>query len=225
MSDGGEDLRQWRLPRGRHGLPREIIVRSQRERLLAAVVRVIADKGYEATTVADILTVAGVGRESFYELFDDKLACMRTAHALLVDDLEARVRVAYEAPGPWVDRVSAGLAAALEWFAADPDVGRFILVEMSAVGPLARERFFNDFTRFVHLLDAGVETAGRAPDMPQASSLAVSGTMTRVYEAIVSNRTAELPSLLPELTFEMLVPFVGEDTARAERTRVAARAG
>lgn len=225
MSEGAEDLRQWRLPRGRHGLPREIVVRSQRERLLAAVVRVIAEKGYEATTVADILTVAGVGRESFYELFDDKLACMRTAHKLLVDDLEARVRTAYEAPGPWLDRVSAGLAAALEWFAADPDVGRFILVEMSSVGPLARERFLEDFTRFVRLLDAGVEQDGRVPDLPQASSLAVSGTMTRVYEAIVSNRTAELPGLLPELTFEMLVPFVGEDTARAERTRVAALAG
>ncbi len=224
MSERGEDLRQWRLPRGRHGLPREIVTRSQRERLLAAVVRVIADKGYEATTVADILTVAGVGRESFYELFDDKLACMRTAHVLLVDDLEAQVRAAYDTPGPWPDRLSAGLAAALEWFAADPDFGRFILVEMSSVGPLARERFLADFTRFIRLLDAGVADAGRDPDVPQAASLAIGGTLARVYEAIVSDRTAELPGLLPDLTFEMLVPFVGEGAARAERSRVAAGA-
>ena len=144
---------------------------------------------------------------------------MRAAHVLLVDDLEAQVRAAYDAPGPWVDRVSAGLAAALRWFAADPDVGRFVLVEMSAVGPLAREHFLADFTRFIRLLDSGVSAT---PDVPQAASLAVGGTLTRVYEAIVSNRTAELPGLLPELTFEMLVPFVGEDTARAERSRVAA---
>jgi AcrR family transcriptional regulator len=223
VSEPEADLRQWRLPRGRHGLPREIITRSQRERLLAAVVRVIANKGYEATTVADILVVAGVGRESFYELFEDKLECMRAAHVLLVDDLEAQVRGAYDAPGPWVDRVSAGLAAALEWFAADPDVGRFILIEMSSVGLLARERFRHDFTRFIQLLDSGVERDGPSPDLPQAARIGVGGTLARVYEEIVSQRTADLPSLLPELTFELLVPFVGEDKARAERERVAAR--
>ena len=168
MSERGEDLRQWRLPRGRHGLPREIVTRSQRERLLAAVVRVIAEKGYKATTISDVLEVAGVGRESFYELFDDKLACMRAAHVLLVDDLEAQVQAAYDVPGPWVDRVSAGLGAALRWFAADPDVGRFVIVGMSAVGPLAREHFLADFTRFIRLLDSGVSAT---PDVPHAASL------------------------------------------------------
>ncbi|MFN8216202.1 MAG: TetR/AcrR family transcriptional regulator [Solirubrobacterales bacterium] len=219
MSEGFADLRRCRLPRGRHGLPREIVTSSQRERLLAAVVRVSAEKGYEATTVGDILAVAGVGRESFYELFDDKLACMRTAHALLVEDLEAQVRAAYEVPGPWVDRVSAGLAAALGWFAADPAAGRFVMVEMSRVGPGARERLLAVFTRFTALLDAGFAAT---PDLPRAARLALGGTVTRVYEAVVSDRTAELPGQLPELTFELLVPFVGEETARAERGRLAA---
>jgi AcrR family transcriptional regulator len=223
VTEGDGDLRQWRLPRGRHGLPREIVTRSQRERLLAAVVRVIANKGYEATTVADILEMAGVGRESFYELFEDKLECMRTAHALLVDDLEAQVRAAYDSPGRWVDRVSAGLEATLRWFAADPDVGRFVLIEMSSVGPLARERFSQDFNRFIELLAAGVERDGPSPDLPRAASLGVSGTLARVYEEIVSERTDELPGLLPELAFELLVPFVGEEAAQAERERVAAK--
>src|SRR3954452_15623928 len=98
MSDKGDDLRKWRLPRGRHGLPREMVVRSQRERLLAAVVRVAADKGYEATSVADILEEAGVGRESFYELFADKRDCILAAHTVFVDHLEATVRAVYEEP-------------------------------------------------------------------------------------------------------------------------------
>ena len=92
MTDKPEDLRQWRLPRGRHGLPRELVERSQRERLLAAVVRVTVANGYESTTVGDILGEAGVGRESFYELFDDKLDCTLAAHKILVDDLEEQVR-------------------------------------------------------------------------------------------------------------------------------------
>src|SRR5947199_1994729 len=95
VSDSPEDLRRWRLPRGRHGLPRELVERSQRERLLAAVVKVTVAKGYEATTVGDILAEAGVGRESFYELFEDKLDCLLAAHKILVDDLEQQVREAH----------------------------------------------------------------------------------------------------------------------------------
>lgn len=222
MSSGHEDLRKWRLPRGRHGLPREIVTRSQRERLLAAVVRVIAAKGYEATTVADILDEAGVGRESFYELFEDKRQCMLTAHSLLVDDLETRVRAVYTAPGPWEDRVRDGLAVTLEWFASSPDVGRFTLVELSAIGPASLERFQADFSRFVRLMDEGRGEEAPCPDLPQATSLAVSATLARVYEEVVHERTAELPSLLPELTFELLVPFVGEEAARAQGRRAAA---
>ena len=84
VTDSESDLRKWRLPRGRHGLPRELVTRSQRERLLAAVVRVAAANGYESTSVADILEEAGVGRESFYELFEDKRDCLLAARGILV---------------------------------------------------------------------------------------------------------------------------------------------
>jgi AcrR family transcriptional regulator len=219
VTDTPEDLRKWRLPRGRHGLPREIVTRSQRERLLAAVVRVTATRGYEATTVADILEEAGVGRESFYELFDDKLDCMMAAHTVLVDDLESRVRSVYTRPGDWADRVRDALAAALEWFAADPAAARFTLVEMAAVGTSSRARFSADFNRFTSLVEEGLEGSGPRPDLAGAPSLAVGGTLARVYEEIVFERTARLPSLLPELTYEVLVPFVGEEVARAEQQR------
>jgi AcrR family transcriptional regulator len=221
VSGGGDDLRRWRLPRGRHGLPREIVERSQRERLMAAVVRVTTAKGYEATTVADVLEEAGVGRESFYELFSDKRECMLAAHAILMDDLDGKVRAAYLKPGAWEERVTDALAAALEWFAADPAVSRFTLVELAAAGPISRERFRDEFGRFVELLDDGREGAP-PPQLPQASELAVSATLARVYEEVVRERTAALPSLLAELTFELLVPYVGEEDAREQQRRAAA---
>lgn len=198
-------------------------MRSQRERVLAAVVRVIAAKGYESTTVADILDQAGVGRESFYELFDDKRQCMLTAHSLLVDDLVGRVEAVYSTAGPWEDRVREGLSVALDWFASSPDVGRFTLVEVSAVGPASLERFEAEFNRFIKLLDDGRGDGAPQPQFPQAASLAISGALARVYEAVVRKRTAELPSLLPALTFELLVPFVGEEAARVQERRAAAR--
>jgi AcrR family transcriptional regulator len=217
-----EDLGQWRLPRGRHGLPRELVTRSQRERLQAAVVRVTAAKGYEATTVADILAEAGVGRESFYELFDDKRDCTLRAHALLVDDLEAKVRAAYTQGGAWADRLRQALAAALEWFAADPAAARFTMIELAGVGPDSRVRFQATFQRFVELIDEGVEEDGPGPELARATSLAVSALLGRVYEEVFLGRSAELPSLLPELTYELLVPYVGEEAARSEQRRAVA---
>jgi AcrR family transcriptional regulator len=219
MNERGEDLRKWRLPRGRHGLPREMVVRSQRERLLAAVVRVSAAKGYEATSVADILEEAGVGRESFYELFEDKRDCILAAHAALVDHLEATVRSVYEEPGPWPGRVRKAVAAMLDWFAADPAAAKVTIVELAAVGAVSRERFQQDFQRFTRLLEEGRE--GPPAGRPQASELAIGVGLAKVYEEVVRGRTADLPKLLPELTYEVLVPFVGEEAARVEQLRAA----
>jgi AcrR family transcriptional regulator len=216
VTDNREDLRKWRLPRGRHGLPRELIERSQRERLLAAVVRVTATKGYENTAVADILAEAGVGRESFYELFDDKLDCLLAAHTLLVDHLEATVKAAYEEPGPWVDRVRKSIAAMLEWFASDPAAARVTVVELAAIGSAGHKRFQEQFRRFSKLLEDGLDLVELGSARPQASELAVGASLARVYEKVIQGRAVELPGLLPEMTYEILVPFVGEEVARAQ---------
>src|SRR4051794_19917861 len=109
----GPDLRLWKLPRGRHGLPPEGVARSQRERLPAAVVRDSAEGGYQATSVAEVLEVAGVGRESFYKHFRDKEDCFVAANDALVQALEERVAEAYATPGAWPERVRNGLATTL----------------------------------------------------------------------------------------------------------------
>lgn len=222
MIDDHQDLRQWRLPRGRHGLPRELVERSQRERLLAAVVKVTVRKGYESTTVGDILGDAGVGRESFYELFDDKLACVVAAHKLLLDDLEEQVRAAYVGDGPWPERAREGLEATLEWFAADPEASRFLLVETSTVGPTFRSIFKREYARFTNMLDDGFDDSTPRPELTEATSLGVGALLARIYEEILLDRVAELPRLLPDLTYGFLVPFVGEEAAREQQQIAAA---
>lgn len=193
------------------------MIHSQRTRLEGAVVAVAASKGYEQTTVADVLESAGVGRETFYEMFDDKRDCMLAAHARLVDELEARVRCAYLEPEsePWPQRIRAAVATALDFFAARPEVARFMLVELFAVGAPAREVFQEGFNRFVVLLEEGLDE-DRLDDGPvRATPLAVGAVAARTYEEVISGRAEELPRLLPELTYELLVPFVGEEEAQA----------
>jgi AcrR family transcriptional regulator len=213
------------LPRGRHGLPREEVVRSQRKRLLAAAARVCAERGYDATTVATILAEAGVGRETFYELFEDRRACVLEAHQVLLDDLIERVRVAYTGPGEWVERCRATIAALLDWFAADPPAGRFLLVELPAVGPEFHERFQAGFDRFVAVIDSGLDPTLPRTDPLPATSLAVGAAISRVYGEVGAGRTEDLPALEPSLTYEVLVPFLGEAAAREATLAEVPRAG
>ena len=54
--------------------------RSQRGRLICAIADAVAAKGYAATSVADVIALAGVSRKTFYEHFGDKEACFLAAY-------------------------------------------------------------------------------------------------------------------------------------------------
>jgi AcrR family transcriptional regulator len=209
-----------RLPRGPHGLPREEIARNQRQRLLAAMVRVCGEKGYEATSVADVLETSGVGRETFYELFDDKRDCFLAAHTLLIEDLVAQVRGAYdEGEAPWPQRVRAALTRLLDWLAADPYAARFTVVELTAAGPGYAERFQTYFHALTEILEDGRALSETARDLPHIANIAAAGIFARVYEEVALGHAESLPDLLPTLLFEVLVPFFGEEVAREESER------
>ncbi len=76
-------LREKRLRPGR-GTPRQEAKKNQRERLFAAMVATVDEKGYEATTVADLVELSGVSRSAFYKHFEDKQACFLAAVEELV---------------------------------------------------------------------------------------------------------------------------------------------
>lgn len=65
-----------RLPSGRHQLSREQVASSQRERLFAAVIAVVGERGWSATRIADVVARAGVSRATFYAHFPSLDACL-----------------------------------------------------------------------------------------------------------------------------------------------------
>jgi AcrR family transcriptional regulator len=136
-----------RLPRGTHGLDPSLVAASQRTRLLEAVGGAVADQGYAATTIDDIVRGAGVSKKTFYEHFQDKLGAFLAAYEAASDELYEHVRVAQDGVSPtddaWLERTHAGIRAYLRWLAAEPALARVFLVEVAAAGPEAlacRER-------------------------------------------------------------------------------------
>jgi AcrR family transcriptional regulator len=132
-----------RLPRGTHGLDPSLVAASQRTRLLEAVGRAVAEKGYAAATIDDIVRGAGVSKKTFYEHFEDKLGCFLAAYEAASDELYEHVRAAQDDADDWVARTHAGIHAYLRWLAAEPALARVFLIEIAAAGPDAlacRER-------------------------------------------------------------------------------------
>ena len=131
-----------RLPRGTHGLDPSLVAASQRTRLLEAVGRAVADKGYAAATIDDIVRGAGVSKKTFYEHFADKLDCFLAAYEAASDELFEHVRAAQEGADATTGspRTRAGIHAYLRWLAAEPALARVFLIEIAAAGPEALER-------------------------------------------------------------------------------------
>jgi AcrR family transcriptional regulator len=128
------------LPRGRHGLRRDEVEQAQRLRIAVAMAAAIHAKGYVGTSVADVLAVAGVSRETFYQLFSSKLECFLDACDLVADDLLDQVTAAIDGGAGPLDRLERGFAAYFDAIAADLATARLLLVEVHAAGPEAMQR-------------------------------------------------------------------------------------
>ncbi|MFI7004029.1 TetR/AcrR family transcriptional regulator [Nocardia sp. NPDC050175] len=143
MTESATSARQ--LPRGRHGLPREQVVASQRERILIAMAEAMVENGYVGTSVAAILKRAGVSRETFYEQFRSKEACFEAAYERAVQNLLGRIAEASDEQAPEPDsdgmaRMDRIFAAYLQHLVDDPASARLFLVEVYAVGSAAISR-------------------------------------------------------------------------------------
>jgi AcrR family transcriptional regulator len=143
-----------RLPRGSHGLTREQVVQSQRTRIFGAMAHVMAEKGYGATSVADVLRRAQVSRETFYEQFTSKQECFLAAFEAAVEFVFERATTATAvADDAGVDRFDRALRSYLDILAEHPAVGRLFLVEVYAAGPVAVERRIALQQRFADALN------------------------------------------------------------------------
>jgi AcrR family transcriptional regulator len=106
---------------------------AQRAKVLEAMVRAVAEKGYGAATVADAVRLARVSRGTFYALFESKEACLASAYRLGCEVLEARVTAAVREAADWREELRLGMRAYLGALEEDPVFARVYLLEWPAV--------------------------------------------------------------------------------------------
>jgi AcrR family transcriptional regulator len=166
------------------------IASSQRARLLAAMANVVAEKGYVATTVADVVSSAGVSRSTFYELFASKEACFLDAYNQGVEDLLLAVRGAvHEADHDWRAQLRAGIRAYLDRLARTDHFARVYIEEIHAVGAVGLNARADGLRRFADRYHASFSQArGADPTLrephPDALLVLCAGTEQLVAERL-----------------------------------------
>jgi AcrR family transcriptional regulator len=195
------------IKRGPRSMTPEAVAATQRERLYDALVHTVADKGYASARVSDICTAAGVTRPAFYALFAGKedafLATYRHGTSVvlrLMDD-------AYAEAGDWRTGAQAALKVLLDVLSSVPAFAMMAIVEIDAAGPEARRERTELLGRFGRFFTD-------APPVPDGLvDTVVGGVYAAIYGHVSTGRVAELPSLLPMLSYFMMAPFLGRDGA------------
>lgn len=191
------ELRDRRLHPG-SGTPRQEVVRNQRERLFAATVAVVSGKGYEATTVADVIELSGVSRSAFYSHFSNKAECLAAALADLIEPTVAELTEARE--GARVpDRAKVVFSRFFELVAANPAAARAWFVELPAageVGEAVERRGFESLAVLVDRLDAAEGGPALGPPLVE---VILGGVGKLIHTRLARGEAGELTALTADL--------------------------
>lgn len=219
------------LPRGRHKLPREAVKASQRERLLRAMAELVGERGYEATTVPQVVAAARVSSNTFYGFFTDKTDCFIALCEQLGDELFeqlASIQAGADQPADALDALNRGIRAYLQWWSDRPALARAYFVELPHAGPRAIEERDRQLERFEAILRY---IAGHArelfPDAPPLRDVEVlaAGVVTRelVAREVAAGRVKQIDQIEDELRHVLIKLLVGDAEAAAAEGRATPR--
>lgn len=184
-----------------------------RARICETMARVVAERGYGAATVADVVAAARISRRTFYEHFEDKEACFLETYRIGCENGIGQVDDALralEAPD-WRTRLRVSLEAWVSMLADEPHFARVLLIDVLGAGPRAlamRERVLAEYVAHYRRLQdlARIEE----PDLPAVSDeflrALVGGIAELVQQVLLERRSKEIPGQLRALT-DTLVRF------------------
>lgn len=195
------------LPRGRTSLDPADAIAHQRARLLRAVISAVADKGYQATTIADIVQRARVSRSVMYREFDGKLDCFLAAIEAGLEMVTERITQAIaEVSDGSLDTVARAISRAyLQTCATEPDHARAWVLELAAAGPegvAARDRYVDGFAALTREIDGRFGSGRARPDEHYVAL--VGGINELVGREVRAHAPAALPRLEDAITMALV---------------------
>jgi AcrR family transcriptional regulator len=202
------------LPPGRPALSKEEVAANHRERILHAAAQLAEQKGYNATTIADITREAGVDGRAFYAAFADKQEAFMAVHEIGVQHVMTATAGAFFTGASWPERIWEAGRAFAGFLERNPMIAHVGFVEAYAVGPGAVQRVEDSHITFTIFLQEGYQQNLRAA---APSRLALEAIITSIFEIVYREaRRSEEPrptEMLGHMAFLALAPFLGADNA------------
>lgn len=195
-----------RLPRGTHGMDPADVVHSQRMRMYVGVLEVVAERGYAATTVADIVARATVSRRTFYQQFRDRDECFAAAFdvavELVIEQLDASI--ANTPHTDWRALIRTTLAEYLRTLADYAFCARALHIECLAAGPAVAEQRRLMKSKLAQRMQGafyiGRGTGDIPTDVPAEIFDALIGAIDdRIRDCLQVSGPQTLPALAPHL--------------------------
>ncbi len=206
-------------PPGGNGVVRERVAGIQRARLVAAMSEVACERGAANITTALVVGRAGVSRRTFYEIFADCKECFLAA----LDDSIVRatnhVAPAYEAAGSWRERIRAALTALLGFLDQEPVIGRVLIVESLAGGPVAIAHRSRIMDQVLPVIDAGSEKGANPQLTPITAEGVLGGVFAVIHKRMLEHTNEPFVTLTNPLMSMIVLPYLGRSAANQELAR------
>ncbi len=191
---------------------------NQRERIFGAMVACVAERGYSATSVTDLVEVSGVSSRSFYDLFADKEACFVAALESLIqaaitfigqsvgerhgESAPAGIRLPKEPPAAptWEEQAERGFLAYGEMIGTHTAAAWMALVESYVAGAKAVDVLEGSEAGFEELIRTIVQQSPDREGMPPELITAMIGANQEIARSRIRlGTTTELPTLCADL--------------------------
>jgi AcrR family transcriptional regulator/DNA-binding MarR family transcriptional regulator len=196
------------------------VVEMQRRRLLGAIVELVNERGARSLTVAMICGRAGLSRRTFYELYEDREACLLGAFEYEVEQATRIVEQAVASETRWKEQVRVGLTALLSFFDSDPGAARLLVVEALSAGEQTLQERRHVLARLVVIVDQGREEAKQGREPPPLTAEGIVGAVSSVIHARILDRDQQpLTELTGALMAMIVQPYLGSAAAQRELER------
>jgi AcrR family transcriptional regulator len=198
MNDAPRDTRKGAT--AHRAPPHASMVDPIRARLIDGLSGAIAQKGYAATTIADIVRHARVSKRTFYEHFSDKEECFLASYKTVSEATLLAIASTVDAERPWREQIQTAARAYFRLLEENAALTRTFMLEIHAAGPRALKLRRESHERFAEQLRNLVAVARkksldlRALSAPMATAI-VGGINELVLVALEKGRGGNLREL------------------------------
>ncbi len=189
----------------------------ERARIRAALVELVAARGYQSTTVDHVIELAGVEPPAFHRHFASVEECFAATWEAVDRELTGLMAAAFGRRAAWRDRLRDALLAGLGYLAEDDSRARLYVAEVVYVSDEMRDRQRRSLGRLSATIDLGRGGEGGEEQVSSEIADAVSGAIWhRAHQLIQTGRGKDLPAELPRFMYIAVLPYRGADAAKAE---------